>query len=224
MKSLHKLIMMSATYQMSSQSKQLAYDKDPTNRLFWRFNMRRLTAEEIRDSVLVVGGSFNPKMFGASIYPPLPAEVLATSSQPNRAWGRSSPAESSRRSIYIHVKRSLRPPMLVNFDSPDADSACAVRVSTTVPTQALGMLNSRFMNEQAAKFAARLRLDKKDNIKDQIAYAIRLTTGRRPQDAEVKGDLAFVNQLMNKFKLTGVDAMRHYALLMLNTNEFVYLD
>jgi len=224
MKAMHKLIMMSSSYQMSSENNSDAYAKDPTNDLLWRFDMRRLTAEEIRDSILAASGSLNPQMFGPSIFPPLPKEVLATSSQPGAAWGSSPPEEATRRTVYIYVKRSLRPPMLANFDVPDTDTPCAVRVSTTVPTQALGMLNSKFLNEQAAKFAARLQRDRPGDLKAQVARAIRLTAGRQPHDEEVAEDVAFIEQLMAEEKLSREDALSNYALLILNTNEFVYLD
>ena len=224
MKAMHKRMMLSSTYQMASTHNAEAYAKDPVNDLFWRFDIRRLTAEEIRDSILAVTGTLNPKMFGPSIFPPLPQEVLATASRPGAAWGRSSPEEAARRTIYIHVKRSLRPPMLANFDVPDTDTPCAVRMSTTVPTQSLGMLNSKFLNEQAANFATRLREECGDSRQAQVTAAIRLTTGRTPTAKEVEGDIAFMDELMQDEKLSPDDALRHYALLMLNTNEFIYLD
>ncbi len=224
MKAMHKRLMLSATYQMSSAHNAQAYAADPTNDLFWRFDIRRLTAEEIRDSILAVTGTLNLQMFGPSIYPPLPQEVLATASRPGAAWGRSSPEEAARRTIYIHVKRSLRPPMLANFDVPDTDTPCAVRMSTTVPTQSLGMLNSKFLNDQAAEFANRLREENGDSRQQQVAAAIRLTTGRVPTDKEVQGDLEFLDELVKEEQLSAADALRHYALLMLNTNEFIYLD
>lgn len=224
MKALHKSIMMSSTYQMSSEGNVEALEKDPTNDLFWRFNMRRLTAEEVRDSILAATGTLNPKMYGAAIFPPLPREVLATASRPDAAWGNSPPAEAARRSIYIHVKRSLRPPMLANFDSPDTDTACAARVSTTVPTQALGMLNSRFMSEQAEKLAERLRREQPDNLDQQVALAIRITAARKVGGDEIRADAAFIKELQSTEKLSSQDALRHYCLMILNTNEFVYLD
>ena len=224
MKSLHKLIMMSSTYQMSSGNHEATRAKDPTNELFWRFNMRRLGAEEIRDSVLLVSGTLNLKMFGPSIYPPLPKEVLATASRPGAAWGNSSETEAARRSVYVHVKRSLRPPMMSNFDVPDTDTPCAVRMTTTVPTQALGMLNSVFMNEQSAKLLARLEREVPDDIAGQVARAIRLTAGRRPVDDEIQADLRYIEQLQKEEQLSLQAAMQHYCLMILNTNEFVYLD
>ncbi|MEC9091707.1 MAG: DUF1553 domain-containing protein, partial [Planctomycetota bacterium] len=151
-------------------------------------------------------------------------EVLATASRPNAAWGNSSAEESSRRTIYIHVKRSLRPPMLANFDVPDTDTPCAVRMSTTVPTQALGMLNSKFMNDQARLLANRIRGQHPDNLAEQIRMAIRLTTGRIPKQDEINEDLAFFKKLTEKEKLSEEIAMQNYALMILNTNEFFYLN
>ncbi|MEX2187466.1 MAG: DUF1553 domain-containing protein [Pirellulales bacterium] len=224
MKSMHKLIMMSSVYRMSSAGVEAALAKDPTNELFWRFDMRRLTAEEVRDSILAASGELNSKMFGQSIFPPLPDEVLATASRPGAGWNTSSPEESARRSIYVHVKRSLRHPMLQNFDAPDTDTSCAVRVSTTVPTQALGMLNSRFIGEQADKLAERLESERPDGLAAKVIHAIRLTTGRTPDDAEVNGDVAFIESLQSEEGMSAEKALRQYSLLILNTNEFVYLD
>src|SRR5205814_9348697 len=130
---------------------------DPANDLFWRFDMRRLTAEEIRDSILTVCGNLNLKMYGPGIYPEIPKEILAGQSMPGRGWGKSSPEEQARRSVYIHVKRSLLTPILADFDFADTDSSCAVRFATTQPAQALGLLNGGFVNTQAEEFAARLK-------------------------------------------------------------------
>lgn len=224
MKRMHKLMMMSATYQMSSRGNDAAIAKDPVNDLFWRFNMRRLTAEEIRDSILFVNDTLNAKMFGASVFPPLPAEVLATSSTPGSVWGNSTKEDAVRRSIYVHVKRSLRVPMLESFDAPDPDTTCAARVATTVPTQALGMLNSLFITEQATKLAARLEAEAPNRTEDQIKLAIRLTTSRSAKPDEVHADLDFIQKLQRDEQLNLKQAMQNFCLLILNTNEFFYLD
>src|SRR5262249_45943705 len=157
LKRMHKLILTSSAYRMSSKGNDKALRVDPANTLFWRFNMRRLTAEEVRDSMLAVSGRLNLKMGGPSIYPPIAKEVLAGQSVPGAGWKTSPPEEASRRSVYVHVKRSLQVPILAQFDQADTDSSCPVRFTTTVPTQALGVLNGEFSNEQAALFAQRLR-------------------------------------------------------------------
>ncbi len=224
LKRMHKLIMMSNTYRMSSKAYEEALEEDAANSLFWRYNMRRLTAEEIRDSILAVSGRLNLKAGGPSIYPPIPKAVLAGQSRPGSGWHTSDPEESSRRSVYIHVKRSLLVPILSQHDVADTDSSCPVRYTTTVPTQSLGMLNGDFTNEQARFFAERLKREAHDNLTAQVRRAIRLTTGRAATDQEVQADLAFIKALQTTEKLGADEALRVYCLLQLNTNEFVYLD
>ena len=223
-KRMHKLLMMSNAYQMSSKGNDASLKADPANALFWRFNMRRLTAEEVRDSMLAVSGKLNLKMGGPSIYPPIPKEVLAGQSVPGQGWPVSPPEEAARRSVYVHVKRSLLVPILTQHDQADTDSTCAVRYTTTVPTQALGMLNGQFSNEQAAALAERLRKEAPGNVEAQVRRAIRLTTGRTSGAEEVKKDVAFIKALQERNKFSEQDALRCYCLLALNANEFVYLD
>ncbi|MGE3806559.1 MAG: PSD1 and planctomycete cytochrome C domain-containing protein [Gemmataceae bacterium] len=223
LKAMHKLILMSNTYRMSSAGNPKALAQDPTNRLFWRFDMRRLTAEEIRDSILSVTGTLNLKMHGPSVFPPLPREVIVTASNPAIAWGKSSPEDAARRSVYVYVKRSLRPPILMNFDAPDTDSSSAVRFTTTVPTQALGLLNSQFAGEQAALLAKRLDKEARSTA-DKVTLAIRLTTGRVPSTLEVAEDAKLIESLQKEEGLSAQQALVDYCLMMLNTNEFIYLD
>jgi hypothetical protein len=223
-KRLHKLIMMSQVYQLSSRGDPENLHRDPANVYLWRFNMRRLTGEEIRDSMLAVSGQLNRQMYGPSVYPPLPAEVLAGQSVPGQGWPTSPPEQANRRSIYVHVKRSLRVPILVGFDQPDPDSSCPVRYVTTVPTQALGLLNGAFAQEQAAALARRLQHEVPNDLPAQIRRAIRLTTGRQPTSQEVQDDLRFLQRLMEEHKLDPTTALSRYCLLCLNTNEFIYID
>src|SRR5262249_52765748 len=133
------------------------------------------------------------------------------------------PDEENRRSVYIHVKRSLQVPILAQHDQADTDNSCPVRYTTTVPTQALGMLNGSFTNEAAAVFAQQL-VNESPHLKDQIRRAIRITTGRQPDAEEVIKDVAFVTELEERLKLSPEAAIQKYCLMALNTNEFVYLD
>jgi hypothetical protein len=224
LKRMHKLIMTSNAYRMSSKGDPKALAVDGANALLWRFNMRRLTAEEVRDSILAVTGKLNLKAGGPSVYPPIPKEVLAGQSVPGQGWPTSPAAAACRRSVYVHVKRSLQVPILAHHDQADTDSSCAVRYTTTVPTTALGMLNGAFTNEQAAAFAERLRRERPNDLTEQVRRAIRLTTGRVPGEEEVRKDVAFVREMQVKAKLSEVEALTRYCLLALNTNEFVYLD
>lgn len=223
-KRLHKLICMSAVYQMSSQANDKALEIDPSNQLLWRYPIRRLSAEELRDSMLAVSGLLDRRMFGESIYPRIPKEVLAGQSVPGQGWPETKFEDSHRRSIYVHIKRSLRLPILSMFDQADTDTSCPSRYVTTVPTQALGLFNGVFTHELADAFVKRLVKEVPKDEAKRVERAIRLTTGRKAATAEIKRDLDFIHALVEKEKLDSEQAWEAYAVLLLNTNEFVYLD
>lgn len=223
-KRMHKLMMMSATYQMSSQAHDDKLAKDPVNDLFWRFNMRRLTAEELRDSILAVNQSINKdKMFGPSIYPKIPQEILHGQSRPGEHWHTSSGAEADRRSVYISIKRSLPVPFMASFDVNDPDSPCPVRFNTVQPTQALAMINSEFLNEEARVFAENLRQTSQD-VATQVETALNRVLQRKPTDSEVKRGLDLIGTLQREDKLNEAESLRLFCLVSLNLNEFLFLD
>jgi len=186
--------------------------------------MRRLTAEELRDSILAVSGKLNLDRGGPWVFPKLPPEVLATASRPHKAWPVTEDREEHfRRSVYVHVKRSLRHPMLADFDQATTDSPCAVRFTTTVPTQALSMLNSAFVNEQAAEFADRMRAAA-DSTRERIAFGLSVLLQREATEEE----LDHLERLHETFRteagLSDKESLDRVALLALNLNEFIYLD
>jgi Protein of unknown function (DUF1553) len=224
LKRIHRLILLSSAFRMSSQASAAGLAADPSNRRLWRFPMRRLTAEEVRDSILAVAGTLNLKAGGPSVYPPIPPEVLAGQSVPGQGWETSPPHEAARRSIFVHMKRSLLVPILATHDAADTDSSCPVRYTTTVPTQALGLLNGAFSTEQAACFAARLEREAPRAVEDQVFRALRLTMARSPDPAEVRDDVAFIKRLIAESGLDPRTALAQYCLLSLNANAFLYLD
>ncbi|MGF1582591.1 MAG: PSD1 and planctomycete cytochrome C domain-containing protein [Gemmataceae bacterium] len=223
-KELHRFIVLSNTYRMSSRSNKEGLAKDTENDLFWRFDPRRLAAEEIRDSILAVSGNINlKKMYGPSIFPKIPKEVLAGQSRPGAGWRPSPPQEAARRSVYIHIKRSLAVPLLAVFDAADTDGTCPVRFTTTQPTQALGMLNGEFINEQASIFATHVKKKVGDNAKDQVREILWRTCQRKPSAEEIARGVQFMNNL-TAGGTSRSDALKLYCLLALNLNEFVFLD
>jgi len=228
LKALHKTILMSRAYRAASSGVPESLAKDPLNDTFWRFDMRRLTAEELRDSIHVASGAFNPKMFGPSMFPDMPKEVLATQSKPGDGWGTSTPEEQARRSIYIHAKRSLITPILADFDVADPDTSCPVRFVTTQPTQALGMMNGEFLHAQARVFAARVRNEAGGTNADQTAAmvrrAIELALVRPATDDEVARGVSLIDDLEAKDGVGPGRALELYCLMILNLNEFAYLD
>ena len=223
LKAMHKRIMLSSTYRMSSKGNGNALAADPANNLFWRFDMRRLSAEEIRDSMLAANGSLNLKMGGPSFYPIIPREVLAGQSRPGNGWGNSTEEERARRAIYIFVKRSLIDPLLADFDFADVDSTCPVRFVTTQPTQALGMLNSEFANRQASVFSAYLQKEAGAKVDDQVALALTRVYQRRPSLREIQRGMALIESL-NKDGIGNDVALKYFCLVAYNLNEFLYLD
>ena len=223
MKEMHRLIVNSRTYRMSNTFDEEAFLKDPKNDAFWRFDMRRLSAEELRDSVLAVSGNLNLKIGGPSVYPPMPAAVLKTASRPNEAWGRSTAAQAGRRSLYVFSKRSLRFPFLEGFDQPDTDRPCSVRFATTVPTQSLMMLNSEFMNTQAHIMARRLSRERPRDIKGQIQLGLYLALGRPPTHDEIASIVELIDEIKAEDELNSMEALESACLLILNLNEFMHI-
>jgi hypothetical protein len=224
LKPIHRSILLSATYRMSSRANPPALAKDPENDLLWRFDMRRLEAEEVRDSVLAANGSLNLKRGGPGIYPTMPKEVLAGQSMPGSGWGKSSPEEQCRRSVYIHVKRSLITPMLASFDGPETDFTCPVRFATTQPTQALGMMNSAFINEQAKVFAAYLQKRAGAAPAPQVRLALWRVTQREPSSKEIDRGLRLMARLKQQYHASPEEALERFCTVALNLNEFLYLD
>jgi len=223
LKAMHRLLMQSSTYCQSSAPDPAKFDRDPRNDLFWRFDMRRLTAEELRDSMLAVNGTLNLEMRGPGVYPEMPREALETSSRPDAAWGRSSPEQSSRRTLYVHAKRSLLMPILQAFDLADTDTSCPVRFVTTLPTQALTMMNSDLVNKEAGKLAERVRSERQ-SLTDRLARGLELVQQRSPTYGEVARAAELHADLMAEHGVDEDEALRLCCLVFLNLNAFVYLD
>lgn len=224
LKSLHRLILTSKTYRMSSKGEPEGLANDPANDLFWRFDMRRLSAEEIRDSVLLTAGRLNDALYGPSIYPKLSQEVLQTQSMPGQGWHTSKPWEASRRSVYIHVKRSLIPPELANFDFPDPDSSCEARFNTTQPAQALNLLHGEFLQTHAEYLAERVKNEVSGDLPTQVGHTLRLALQSEPAEETLAESQQLVQRYLNQYHLSPDEALRQFCLLVLNLNEFVYLD
>jgi cytochrome c553 len=228
LKPLHKLILMSEAYRAASVGNAEALAKDPLNDALWRFDMRRLSAEEMRDSIHVASGAFNPKMFGPGVYPEIPDEVKATQSRPGAGWGNSPPEEQARRSIYAKVKRSLLVPLLADFDVADTDTTCPVRFVTTQPTQALGMMNGSFLHAQARVFAGRMQREAGGpddaEVAAMVRRAIEIALVRPATDKEVADGVAVIDQLEDADGVSPSRAFELFCLMLLNLNEFAYLD
>ncbi|MCE9547429.1 MAG: PSD1 and planctomycete cytochrome C domain-containing protein [Planctomycetia bacterium] len=224
LKSLHRTIMLSSAYRMSSAANAAGLARDHDNDLFWRFDMRRLEGEEIRDSILAINGTLNLKMGGPGVYPIIPKAVLAGQSVPGAGWHSSSPADRNRRSIYVHQKRSLPLPLVESFDAADADGTCPVRFASTQPTQALSMLNSEMMFEEAGTLAAFVETHAGPELRDRVAMALRRAMQREPVPKEIDRGVRLIEEFIARHQLTPHEALRRYCLIVYSLDEFVYLD
>jgi len=222
-KAMHRLILSSRAYQMSSRGNQDSLAVDPDNNLFWRFDPRRLSAEEIRDSMLAVNGSLNRKLYGPSVFPKLSAEVLAGQSRPGAGWENSSEAERNRRSVYIHVKRSLLTPMLTAFDFPNPDQTCEARFMTMQPAQALSLLNGDFSGRQADRLARKVDAGQVDD-REVVRRVIGRVLKRDASAAEIDDGVGLIRDLQEEHGLSRQRAVDLYCLSVFNWNEFLFLD
>lgn len=224
-KKLHRLILTSNAYKQSSRANPVGLAADPQNDLFWRFDMRRLTAEEIRDSLLAVSGTLNLQMFGPSVYPEIPKDILAGQSRPGADWDtdKMKPEDLNRRSLYIHVKRSLAYPLLAAFDQPETDRTTAVRFASTQPTQALGMMNGPLVNRQAALLEARVLKEAGPDSKAFTRRLFSLVYQRTPRAPEIAEGVSLLTRLQSR-GAKPEQARTYLCLMALNLDEFLYLD
>lgn len=219
-----RLILESNTYRMSGRGDEHAREVDPLNERLWRRDLRRLSAEEIRDSILAMSGHLNPGIGGPGVYPPLPEAVLDTASRPEQAWSVSNDTDAGRRSLFVFLKRSLRHPLLEGFDQPDTDRSCAVRFQTTVPSQSLMLMNSAFTDDQATRMLRRLREERPDAPREQIRLGLERATGRPVDEGEIDELMSLVHAFEVEDGLSPDQAMTAVCVLILNLNEFLHVD
>lgn len=212
-KKLDRQLLLSRTYRQSTEADAARLAADPENKLYSRANRRRVEAEMLRDSVLAASGELNLKAGGPPVKTPIEPEIyeiIFTEAEPDNLWPLpKDAAETKRRTLYTLNKRTVRMPMLFNFDQPDAMSLCAQRQVSTHALQALSLMNSEFMAQQAKAFAARIK-----NAVDPVTQAYWLALARPPRTDE--------RTMAREFFAKG-GTLAEFALAMLNRNEFVYL-
>jgi hypothetical protein len=212
-KQLHRLIMTSDAYRMASAFENAASaERDPQNQYLWRYRTQRLDAEVIRDGILAASGSINRTVGGPPVFPPLPKELLSSVSF--GVWKKEDDdADVWRRSVYVYRRRGLVFPMFQVFDLPEQNVTAAARNVSTVPTQALTMLNDVFVLRQAQLFAERVRKEAGENPAEQINLAYRIALTRPPTQTELALSL----------DTTRSQSLVDLTHVLLNLNEFVYL-
>jgi hypothetical protein len=220
-KHLHRLILSSSTYQMSSRAADSkAEEVDPQNRLWHRMALRRLEAETIRDCVQAVSGRLSPEMFGPGVMPHLTPFLV----------GRGRPAASGpldgggRRSVYLAVRRNFLNPMLLAFDFPIPSTTIGRRSVSNVPAQALALMNNPFVVEQA-EFWARQALAGHSDANTRVQSMYVSAFGRPATAFEEQTALSFVEKQSRQYPPG--DVLRPWADLahvLFNVKEFIFVE
>ena len=220
-KHVHRLIVLSQSYRQSSRpahgvpgNDALGNEKDPENRLLWRFSRRRLQAEEIRDAMLSVSGKLNTRRGGRSILVPVEEGLVKLLYKPSQWKVAEDRGEHYRRSIYLMAKRNLHVPFMEVFDQPALQTSCYRRESSTHAPQALELLNGGLSNELAAAFAERLESEVGPDKVQQVERAYLLAAGRDPTGQERDLGVEFLKE----------QPLREFALAMFNLNSFLYVN
>ena len=197
-------IMLSRTYQLSGDFRKTNYDVDPDNRLLWRMNSRRLDAEVLRDSILLAAGELQLK-------PPLASVVAKYKGTQGIGRGVTEDTfdiEMNQRSVYLPVVRNAVPESLRVFDFAEPSILVGDRMVTTVPTQALYMMNSEFVIERSKKLADKLLQSGKPR-KNQIVAAYKAVVTRTPSDEEVRRAIRFLESTTKKLEKGAGDAVKN---------------
>ncbi|MCI0683551.1 MAG: PSD1 and planctomycete cytochrome C domain-containing protein [Gemmataceae bacterium] len=225
-KAMHRLIVLSATYQQASEVSETSevLSRDPDNELLSHFPRRRLDAESIRDAILAVSGGLDRSRGGPHPFPAQPAWDF-TQHKPFKAV-----YDSNRRSVYLMTQRIQRHPFLALFDGPDTNASTAARTTSTTSLQALYLMNDPFVHEQARKLAARLLAERSDDA-GRIHRAFVLAFGRPPAAAEAKQARRFLDQVGDVFESVNIPGEQRaarrwesFARALFMSSEFVYIN
>ena len=217
-KALHRRIVNSAVYRQSSAPRPEGLEKDRDNRLWWRWPVRRLEAEVIRDSMLAVAGELDAKQFGPYVPTTQTAigEVIVDDGVPG----------ALRRSVYLQQRRSQTVSFMRVFDAPSVATICTTRPSSTVPLQSLALLNSDFAVARAEEFAKRLIAETNGASADLVRRAWRVAIGRDPTEREAAVAAEFIET--QRAQYAGDEAIRwavaDFCQMLLASNPFLYVE
>jgi hypothetical protein len=236
-KTMHRLMLLSRTYQMSSTPSEQGLRIDPGNRLLWRMPRRRLDAESLRDSFLAISGRLDRTIGGdeASEFLYKEGEVIDR----KRDFFRPSQLKadnpyytnSVKRSLYLPVVRNALPDVLALFDAADPNGVTTIRNDTTVPSQALFLLNHPIVREQSLHFARSLLADPGAKDEERVNSAFSQALSRAPTAAETQDAVAFLHEYTSRARSKGrsendsrLAAWQSYCQMLFCSNEFLYVE
>ncbi len=223
-KAMHRLIVLSRTYRLASTNDTADAARDPGNVWYWRFDRRRLDAEAVRDALLAAGGHLDTSRPGAHPFPPITAW----------AWTQHSPFKdvypSNHRAVYLMTQRLQRHPFLALFDGPDTNTTTDRRESSTVPLQALFLMNNPFVHEQARGLARRMMAAAPEDA-GRVAFGYEIAWGRPPTADEVEAARDYLRRYRAEMARLGAgdgeaqaEAWASLARVLLAADEFIYVD
>jgi len=215
MKAMHRLMLLSSAYQMSSQPGGAAVAADQENRLLSRFPRRRLSIEEIRDTMLAIDGTLDATMGGTL------QKGTGTDGENSQSRMSISPEQQKRRTVYLPLRRANLPSLLNLFDFGDATTAAGKRTQTNVAPQALFMLNSEFLTERTAKLAEDLV---KEPEAGRVESAYLRVLNRAPSAQEKDSGLSYVSGFRSRFAAAEKEAWQSLCRVLMGSNDFIYVD
>ena len=223
-KDLHRQILLSRTYQLSSDFDQQNALIDPGNQWLWRYQRSRLDAESIRDAMLSVSGQLDRRRPPAHPFPPIETWRWTQ----HNAFKEVYP--SQHRSVFLMTQRLVKHPYLAIFDGPDTNTSTDVRPHSTVPTQALFLMNNPFVEAQAEAFARRLTVGESDPER-RLQLAWEMAWGRPPLPREIDRANRYLETYSKALTTVGtstqkteLDAWTSLARILLTSNEFLYVE
>jgi Protein of unknown function (DUF1553) len=230
-KKMHRLIMLSHAYRLAntgpapSANAKAANEKiDVNNDYLWRFDRRRLEAEEIRDAILALSGQLDRSMGGEQPFPPESSWRFSQHVQFFAVY------ETNRRSVYVMQQRLKKHPFFEVFDGADQSAIIDRRSESTTPIQALFLMNNPWLHKQAEYFAERIGMSCK-TLPERIDSAFRLTYGRAASPGEIKEAGLYLQRVAEDLRAVKTPeekieqmALASYLRVLLSSNEFLYVD
>jgi hypothetical protein len=219
LKKMHRLMVTSSAYRMSSRSDETAEKADPQNKLLHRMPLRRLEAEAIRDAMLAVSGRLDRTMYGPGPLPHLTPFMVG------RGRPVSGPLDGDgRRSVYLNVRRNFLEPMFLAFDYPVPFTTIGRRTVSNVPAQALTLLNNPFVAQQARRWAERVLAEPGLDDAGRVTRMYAAAFGRPPEKDELADALSFLKEQGQAYGKAGdVRAWADLGHVLFNVKEFVFV-
>jgi hypothetical protein len=223
-KHMQRLLLTSAVYRQSTDYDEARAKLEPANSTWWRRSALRLESEILRDSILATSGTLNDQFFGPGIMMPIPKEAIITRSGTPYPTDIVDEPRIRRRSIYAYTKRTVPVPLLQVFDGADSSTSCGERIPTTVPTQALILLNNDMIRARSFDFADRLQREAPGSVTAQIKRAFELALARAALPEETARMEKFYRDQLALRDGDSRSTLADVCQVVFNLNEFIYIN